>query len=130
MIFLGSALPLLLAFAAGFYILLHEVPQENEKERYVFFDDLKLAMVKTLTMLPGELEFSNSAFMHLYNTNTFMFLMAFVLLIVIVLMNLLNALVVEQVIKFFAEEGDISMSIGQFELISDLVSTHRITRYF
>lgn len=56
-----------LAFALGFYIMLHRdtsddgVPEDvkNATDYYKFFDDPFLSMVKTTTMFVGEIEFSD-----------------------------------------------------------------------
>jgi hypothetical protein len=56
-----------LAFALGFYIMLHrdttdagvEDDVKNATDYYPFFDDPFLSMVKTTTMFVGEIEFSD-----------------------------------------------------------------------
>lgn len=49
------------AFALGFYIMLHRdtVSGEKKAEEYPFFDDPFLSMIKTTTMFVGEIEFSD-----------------------------------------------------------------------
>ena len=91
-----------MAFGLGFYIMLHNdnvkpgedaVKAEGLQE---FFNSPFLTIVKTCTMFIGELEFSDlpiplsSPLMPL----TYVFFLAFVFLIVVVLMNLLNGLAV------------------------------------
>ena len=108
----------IIAFGLGFYIMLHkdlannnETSDSNSTESgsndgNPFFDQPLTALVKTSAMFVGELEFSDlpvdldSA---LYPV-TYGFFLAFVFLIVVVLMNLLNGLAVSdtgviQVIK-------------------------------
>jgi len=94
----------ILAFALGFYIILHGNPQTED---YRFFNNTWISLVKTSTMFVGELEFGdipiddNSP----YQPLSYMFLLSFVFLIVVVLMNLLNGLAVSDtgVIKEKAE---------------------------
>merc|ERR1719167_776689 len=98
----------IVAFSLGFYIILHKddakvvngttqnaVAGGDDSEEdglQQFFNDPFLTFVKTCTMFVGELEFSdipinlNSGLMPLSYT----FFLAFVFLIVVVLMNLLN----------------------------------------
>lgn len=104
------------AFGLGFYIMLHKRPRggpisesggsnrtstdvvkdEGEEERYKFFDEPWLSLIKTSTMFVGELEFSDIP----VDTGLAMaplgysFFLSFVFLIVVVLMNLLNGLAV------------------------------------
>ena len=101
----------IMAFGLGFYIMLHKDLANNNdtsdgNDGNPFFDQPLTALVKTSAMFVGELEFSDlpvdldSA---LYPV-TYGFFLAFVFLIVVVLMNLLNGLAVSdtgviQVIK-------------------------------
>jgi transient receptor potential cation channel subfamily A protein 1 len=83
----------ILAFGLGFYILLHQDLTENPEVEsdYKFFDTLGLCIVKTFTMFVGELEFGD---LPIDSAFGYIFLLAFVFLIVVVLMNLLNGLAV------------------------------------
>merc|ERR550519_2814253 len=91
----------IIAFGLGFFILLHknyeaDNQEEVSKEEYKFFDEVWLSLVKTTTMLAGELEFSDIPIelnSHLAPL-AYIFFLSFVFLIVIVLFNLLNGLAV------------------------------------
>ena len=78
------------AFALGFYILLHKDDGEQDDE-YPFFNYLGLTVVKTFTMFVGELEFAD---LPIETPVGYVFFMAFIFLIVVVMMNLLNGLAV------------------------------------
>ena len=117
-----------LAFALSFFVLLHKVTQilhlcllndqdlvkdhlpsnatligggGEEEERYPYFNGPWLSLIKVFTMFIGELEFSDLPI----NLDsdlapvTFSFLVFFVLVMVITLMNLLNGLAVSDVGK-------------------------------
>ena len=58
---------------------------------YPFFDTLGLSVVKTFTMFVGELEFGD---LPIETSVGYLFFLAFIFLIVVVLMNLLNGLAV------------------------------------
>ena len=79
------------AFGLGFYILLHQDTETPEPHDYLFFDSLGLCIVKTFTMFVGELEFGD---LPIDTGFGYVYLLAFVFLIVVVLMNLLNGLAV------------------------------------
>merc|ERR1719341_3181829 len=55
----------IIAFSLGFFVLLHKDTDgivgeaDASAEEYAFFDEVWLSIVKTTTMLAGELEFSN-----------------------------------------------------------------------
>ena len=92
----------LIAFGMGFYIMLHDDSlvkdphglEEEDKNKY--FNRTWTSLVKTSAMFVGELEFSDLPM----NTNSYLgmlaytFFLAFIFLIVVVLMNLLNGLAV------------------------------------
>ena len=92
----------LIAFGMGFYIMLHDDslvadPHGLDKEdKNKYFNRTWTSLVKTSAMFVGELEFSDLPM----NTNTYLgmlayaFFLAFIFLIVVVLMNLLNGLAV------------------------------------
>ena len=95
----------LIAFGMGFYIMLHDdslvkdphALDEEDKNKY--FNRTWTSLVKTSAMFVGELEFSDLPM----NTTTYLgmlaysFFLAFIFLIVVVLMNLLNGLAVADV---------------------------------
>lgn len=92
----------IVAFGLAFYIMLHNdngkslEEAADEKDSYVYFDRPWLALVKTSTMFVGELEFSDIPINlgSSYRGLAYIFFLAFVFLIVVVLMNLLNGLAV------------------------------------
>ena len=84
----------IIAFGFGFFILLHsDTPPNSEDDKPKFFDNLGLALVKTFSMFVGELEFSEVPF-QVSPRFSYLFFLAFVFLMVVVLMNLLNGLAV------------------------------------
>jgi len=104
------------AFALGFYILLHKddgttVSGEND---YVFFDKFGLTIIKTFTMFVGELEFGD---LPIKTGVGYLFLLTFVFLIVVVLMNLLNGLAVSDTGVIRAEAETYAYK-SQVELIA------------
>ncbi len=102
------------AFALGFYILLHKddghVPDDDE---YRFFDFLGLTVVKTFTMFVGELEFAD---LPIETPVGYIFLLVFVFLIVVVMMNLLNGLAVSDT-GIIKQEAEIHYYKCQAEVI-------------
>ena len=110
----------ILAFALGFYILLHEdkgvdPPADHE---YLFFDSFGLSIIKTFTMFVGELEFGD---LPIKTGVGYIFLLTFVFLIVVVLMNLLNGLAVSDTGEIRAECETYAYK-AQVELISYMES--------
>ena len=79
------------AFGLGFYILLHQDTPNPEAHDYEFFDSIGLCIIKTFTMFVGELEFGD---LPIKTGFGYIYLLCFVFLIVVVLMNLLNGLAV------------------------------------
>ncbi len=96
------------AFAMGFYILLHD--RDPEPDRYHFFDGFGLSVVKTFTMFVGELEFSDLPMDN--SIGGYAFLLAFVFLIVVVMMNLLNGLAVSDT-GVIREEAELNSYVSQ-----------------
>ena len=109
-----------IAFALGFYIMLHEdIIEENDSKEnnienfsaetkailnkldketqelndYPFFNHPWHSFIKTTIMFVGEIEFSDLP-IDMNSWLSFLFLLAFVFLIIVVLMNLLNGLAV------------------------------------
>ena len=119
----------IIAFGLGFYILLHkDVPEggdagQEKEEDYKFFDSVWLSLVKTATMLAGELEFSDipidlgSKLAPL----AYIFFLSFVFLIVIVLFNLLNGLAVSDT-GLIRDKAEIFSYRSQVETISTFES--------
>ena len=130
----------IIAFGIGFYIMLHKdfkVPERNitatdasssgdckkddeeEEGLQEFFNSPFLSFVKTCTMFVGELEFSDipidrsGPLMHLSYT----FFLAFVFLIVVVLMNLLNGLAVSDT-GVIQDRSEVVAFLSQVETIS------------
>eukprot|EP00090_Calanus_glacialis_P040395 TRINITY_DN7041_c0_g1_i5.p1 TRINITY_DN7041_c0_g1~~TRINITY_DN7041_c0_g1_i5.p1 ORF type:complete len:976 (-),score=208.34 TRINITY_DN7041_c0_g1_i5:92-3019(-) len=107
----------IIAFALCFYILLHkDNGQEND---YPFFDNLGFTLVKTFSMFVGELEFSDIPFNSPFS---YFFFLAFVFLIVVVLMNLLNGLAVSDT-GLIREEAEIHAHVSRVEVISQAEAT-------
>merc|ERR1712004_428006 len=98
--------------------------EEEEGGLQEFFNSPFLSFVKTCTMFVGELEFSDipidrsGPLMHLSYT----FFLAFVFLIVVVLMNLLNGLAVSDT-GVIRAEAEVYAYKTQVEIISYLEST-------
>jgi len=120
----------IIAFGLGFFILLHKeeevgvVGETTASENdYVFFNEVWLSLVKTTTMLAGELEFSDipidlkSGLAPL----GYVFFLSFVFLIVVVLANLLNGLAVSDT-GVIREKAEIFSYRSQVETISTFES--------
>eukprot|EP00092_Neocalanus_flemingeri_P007937 GFUD01008564.1.p1 GENE.GFUD01008564.1~~GFUD01008564.1.p1 ORF type:complete len:1055 (-),score=196.84 GFUD01008564.1:189-3353(-) len=118
----------IVAFGLGFYIMLHKdevktgnttVVSEEDSGLQEFFNDPFLTFVKTSTMFVGELEFSDipidlkSPLMPI----SYAFFLAFVFLIVVVLMNLLNGLAVSDT-GIIQEKAEIVAYLSRVETIS------------
>eukprot|EP00096_Caligus_rogercresseyi_P013882 TRINITY_DN6471_c0_g1_i1.p1 TRINITY_DN6471_c0_g1~~TRINITY_DN6471_c0_g1_i1.p1 ORF type:complete len:967 (-),score=257.24 TRINITY_DN6471_c0_g1_i1:290-3190(-) len=108
----------ILSFGLGFYILLHEDDGSTalQTKEYAFFDFLGLCLTKTFTMFSGELEFSD---IPISSPVGYLFLLAFVFLIVVVMMNLLNGLAVSDT-GVIREEAEIHSIVSQVDIISYL----------
>ena len=119
----------LIAFGMGFYIMLHDdsVVKDphglDEEDKNKYFNRTWTSLVKTSAMFVGELEFSDLPM----NTNTYLgmlayaFFLAFIFLIVVVLMNLLNGLAVSDT-NDIKEKAEIYSYISRVETISYLES--------
>ena len=119
----------IIAFGLGFYILLHKTSSkltsggQSGEEVYKFFDTVWLSLVKTATMLAGELEFSDIPIdldSHLAPL-AYCFFLTFVFLIVIVLFNLLNGLAVSDT-GIIRDKAEIYSYKSQVETISTFES--------
>ena len=78
-------------------------------------------MVKTFTMFIGELEFGELPFEARGTEIRYLFLLAFVFLIVVVMMNLLNGLAVSD-ITLLRDEAEIWTAHSDVEIIYGIVS--------
>lgn len=115
----------IIAFGLGFYIMLHkDIPGHDlSKDEYQFFNYPWLSLVKTSTMFVGEIEFSDIP-IDLDGNMThigYIFLLAFIFLIVVVLMNLLNGLAVSDT-GIIREKAQIVSAISRVETISYIES--------
>ena len=106
----------IVAFAMGFYILLHDEDhqKQQQQDKYIFFDSLDLSLIKTFTMFVGELEFGD---LPIKSRIGYLFLLVFVFFIVVVLMNLLNGLAVND-IAAIREEAQVHTYKTQVEILS------------
>ena len=112
----------IIAFALGFYVLLHNDTPTSPPSDYPFFDHIGLSLVKTFTMFTGELEFGDLPFEHHGTDSRYLFLLAFVFLIVVVMMNLLNGLAVSD-ITLLRDEAEIWAAYSDVKTIYSLVSS-------
>ena len=108
----------MLAFALGFYIMLHkdyvrDAPGEDE---FPFFNTAWHSMIKTTIMFVGEIEFGDLP-IDLNHWMSFLFLLSFVFLIIVVLMNLLNGLAVSDT-GLIREQAEIVSHIARVDTIS------------
>ena len=126
-LFLTWYFTFIIAFAFGFYIILHQDERSSippAKDENGFFNGTWISLAKTSTMFVGELEFGDIPF----NMNspyvpvTFLFFLAFIFLIVVVLMNLLNGLAVGEIGEI-REEAKVYSYLSQVETISYIEST-------
>ena len=126
---------LIVAFGLGFYIMLHKdigKPRGSksaskseagntcpEEEPYGFFDTPWLSLVKTSTMFVGEIEFSDIPIDggNVSVTFGYLFLLSFVFLVVMVLMNLLNGLAVSDIAEI-VNAAEIESNISTINTIS------------
>jgi len=112
----------LIAFSLGFYIMLHQdLPNKAPPtdDDYKFFNNPWWSFVKTATMFVGEIEFSDIP-IDLDNglwPIGYMFLLTFIFLIVVVLMNLLNGLAVSDT-AVIREKAEIVTYVIRVETIS------------
>jgi len=115
----------LMAFAFGFYIMLHkDVPGfKADSDHYVYFDGPWTSLVKTITMFVGELEFSDIPIDPESSLSwiSFSFLVVFVFFIVVILMNLLNGLAVSDT-GIIMEKAEIVSYTTRVETISYMES--------
>merc|ERR1719232_671791 len=120
----------IIAFGLSFFIMLHEdkkstenTNQDDDEDKYEYFNTTFLSIVKTMTMFVGELEFSDipinlDSFLMPVN---YLFFLTFVFLIVVVLMNLLNGLAVSDT-GVIQEQAEIYSYLSRVETISYLES--------
>ena len=134
------------SFAIGYYIILHKDTKSNPSMKfesrnkstvfdlehcaknkncgsdapYPFFDAPWLALVKTSTMFMGEIDFASIP-MDQDNLNAifgYIYYMAFIFCVVLVLMNLLNAVAVSDISKVI-EESELECMLSNIEDISE-----------
>jgi hypothetical protein len=113
----------LIAFGIGFYIMLHndikkvKLSQDNSTR----FDNPLLSLMKTSTMFVGELDFDDLKMRggDVSVSMGYIFLLVFIFLMVVVLMNVLNGLAVTDTGKMIKES-----------VIESQISTIENMRYF
>ena len=116
----------LIAFALGFYIMLHKdvksadtKEEVDDEEEYKFFNNPWWSIIKTSTMFVGEIEFSDIPIST--ETSTwplgYLYLLTFIFLIVVVLMNLLNGLAVSDT-AVIQEKAEIVTYVIRVETIA------------
>ena len=107
---------LVIAFALSFYIMFHTDHADGEANPdYPFFDQIGSCLTKSIAMFVGELEFSDIPFTA--NAISSILFIAFIFLIVVVLMNLLNGLAVSD-IGIIRDEAEVLSLKSQVDLIS------------
>ena len=95
----------IIAFALSFYIMFHtDHTGGSPNADYPFFDKISTSLLKSAAMFVGELEFSDIPFSE-HPLGPILFV-AFIFLIVVVLMNLLNGLAVSD-IGLIREEAEV-----------------------
>jgi ankyrin repeat protein len=115
----------LIAFALGFYIMLHkDVPKgpdgaADSEDDYKFFNNPWWSIIKTSTMFVGEIEFSDIPISTDSSTWPlgYLYLLTFIFLIVVVLMNLLNGLAVSDT-AVIQDQAEIVTYVIRVETIS------------
>jgi len=106
----------IIAFGLSFYIMFHtDYKGSTPNPEYTFFDQPASCLTKTIGMFVGELEFSDIPFTP--NPISTILFVAFIFLIVVVLMNLLNGLAVSD-IGFIRDEAEVLSLKSQVDLIS------------
>lgn len=106
----------IIAFGLSFYIMFHtDYKGSTPNPEYTFFDQPATCLTKTIGMFVGELEFSDIPFTT--NPISSILFVAFIFLIVVVLMNLLNGLAVSD-IGFIRDEAEVLSLKSQVDLIS------------
>ena len=106
----------IIAFGLSFYIMFHtDYKGSTPNPDYTFFDKPASCLTKTIGMFVGELEFSDIPFTA--NPISTILFVAFIFLIVVVLMNLLNGLAVSD-IGFIRDEAEVLSLKSQVDLIS------------
>ena len=124
----------ILSFGFGFYIMLHKdidllskqsgelnvSETKNKSEEYKYFDTPYYSVLKTLTMFIGEIEFSDIP-MEGSNVNYVLgwfYYLLFLLTVVLVLMNLLNALAISDISKII-EDSKIEYMLSNIRDVDD-----------
>lgn len=111
----------IVAYGLAFYIMLHEDLPDSDlsNSTYTFFNYPWLTLVKTSTMMVGEIEFGDIPIDIESSLSPvgYLFLLSFVFLILVVLMNLLNGLAVSDT-SIIREKAEIVSAISRVETIS------------
>ena len=109
-----------IAFALSFYVMFHTDHKNGTKnDDYPFFDEIGTSLLKAAAMFVGELEFSDIPFTE--NAISKILFVAFIFLIVVVLMNLLNGLAVSDT-GIIMEKAEIVSFTTRVETISYMES--------
>ena len=108
----------MVAFAFGFYIMLHKdyYDEKVSEENNDLFDKAWLTLIKTTVMTSGEIEFGDLP-IDKSNWLSFLYLIAFVFLIIMILMNLLNGLAVSDT-GLIREQAELVSYIARVDTIS------------
>ena len=99
-----------------------ESSAKDGDDEYPFFNQPWHAFVKTTIMFVGEIEFADLP-IDLNSWLSFLFLLAFVFLIIVVLMNLLNGLAVSDT-GLIREQAEIGKWTGIHSLFTELDKCH------
>ena len=102
-------------------MLLNRDTPRDPKDDYSIFDYIDRSIIKTSTMFVGEFEFGNLPFKKFGYELRFPFLLFFILLTVVVMMNLLNALAITDTTKLL-EEAEVLALASDAEIIYSMVS--------
>jgi hypothetical protein len=121
----------IVAFAMGFYILFHNDLGDSKLNvqsisPYVFFETPHEAVVKTMAMFIGEIDFNNIPIGINYGRRDgnvsvalgYLFYLIFMFSVTIVLMNLLNGLAVTD-ITAIVRESDVLHQVSMIEMLED-----------
>ena len=112
---------LFVAFGCGFYIIFHQDHNTHgnvKVDNGDIFNQSSRALIKTMIMFIGEIDFGD---LPVYNFLSYFYLLPFVFLIIVVLMNLLNGLAVSD-IRIILNEAKI---IGIQEEVDNIYKLER-----
>ena len=134
-----------ISFALGFYVMFHQDMGEarfqggGSLSGYQFFDTPYESFAKTIAMFTGEVDFNNIPIGishqrrhgNISSILGYLFLLCFIVMVVLVLMNLLNGLAVSDIAEIVAEaeiQHQISM-INILKELEDMAISNRETLY-